>query len=185
MKLRLFFTGVIFVFSGLVARGQVQEILYQGFETGETSRVWADPASNMSYSTTYYSTGSRSLEVSQSTQDVTLFLDTLDFTNDLTLRYIRLEFDHICQIPLNQGENLMGKIYYKRANQTDAQYVLVGSSYYNMSEGGSGGFNALSAFNTRSYDEWNTNTTTNEMWRSERFDLNNILNSSLAPEERK
>ena len=30
MKLRFFLTGVIFVFSGLVSRGQVTEVLYQG-----------------------------------------------------------------------------------------------------------------------------------------------------------
>ena len=50
MKLRFFLTGVIFVFSGLVSRGQVVEALYQGFENGETSRVSATPTSSMAYS---------------------------------------------------------------------------------------------------------------------------------------
>ena len=108
MKLRFLLTGVFFVFSGLVARGQVQEILYQGFESGEVSRVTTNPSTSMSFSTAYHSAGSRSLEVTQSTEDVTIFLDTLDFTNDLTLRYITLEFDHICQIPINPEDRLMG-----------------------------------------------------------------------------
>ena len=51
MKLRFFLTGVIFVFSGLVARGQVTEALYQGFETGEVSRVNGVPPSSITYST--------------------------------------------------------------------------------------------------------------------------------------
>ena len=184
MKLRLFLTGVIFVFSGLVTRGQVVEMMYQGFETGEPSHVTASPSSSMSYSTTYYSSGSRSLQFSQSTEEVTLYLDTLDFTSDLTIRYITMEFDHICQVPTNSGtDNLMARIYFKRANQTD--WTLAGQSYYNRTEGGSSNFYNTSAFNIYSYDEWNTSTTSNDMWRSERFDINNLLNSSVAPEERK
>ena len=185
MKLRFLLTGVFFVFSGLVARGQVQEILYQGFESGEVSRVTTNPSTSMSYSTAYHSAGSRSLEVTQSTEDVTIFLDTLDFTNDLTLRYITLEFDHICQIPINPEDRLMGKLYWKRANQDDWSWTLMGQSYYNMTEGGSRNFQSLSAFNNRTYDEWNTTTTSNDMWKRERFDLNNVLHSGLAPEERK
>ena len=186
MKLRFFLTGVIFVFSGLVARGQVTEVLYQSFENGEVPRVSASPAANMNYSTAYHSTGSRSLEVSQSLEeDVELYLDTLDFTNDLTIRYITLEFDHICKVPQNSGSaNKMGRIYFKRANQTT--WTLAGASYYNRTEGGSANFNSLSAFNTNSYSDWEGNTPiSNSMWKSERFDLNNVLNPGLGPEERK
>lgn len=190
MKLRFFLTGVIFVFSGLVSRGQMIEMLYQGFENGEASHVTATPAANMSYSTAFHSTnGSRSLELTQATDEVTLYLDTLDFTNDLTLRYIRLEFDHICQVPTNPptasgtSDNLMGRIYYKRPNQSN--WTMVGSSYYNMTEGGSGDFNSLSAFNVYSYSDWSISSTSNGMWKSERFDLNNVMTTSLGPEERK
>ncbi len=173
------------MFSGLVAQGQVTEALYQSFENGETSRVSASPAANMSYSTAYHASGSRSLELSQGTEEVTLYLDTLDFTSDLTIRYISLEFDHICKVPTNAGsDNLMGKIYFKRANQSD--WTLASASYYNRSEAGwSTHFNSLSAFSTYSYPEWESSTMTNDMWKSERFDFNNLLNTSLAPEERK
>lgn len=185
MKLRIFLTGVIFVFSGLVARGQVTEVLFQGFETGEPSRVSATPSTSMSYSTALHSTnGSRSLQLSQSTDEVTLTLDTLDFTNDLTIRYITMEFDHICKVPTNSGgDALMARIYFKRANQSS--WTLAGSSYYNMTETGTGQFSSLSAFNDQSYSEWNASTMTNSMWKSERFDINNLLNAGVAPEERK
>lgn len=173
------------MFSGLVSQGQVTEVLYQGFESGETSHVTATPPSSLSYSTTIYSSnGTRSLQLSQSTEEVTLMLDTLDFTSDLTIRYITLEFDHICKIPTNSGSDaLMARIYFKRKGQMD--WTLCGQSYYNRTETGSSQFASLSAFNTNSYSEWNTTTMTNDMWRSERFDINNLLNAGVAPEDRK
>lgn len=186
MKLRFFLTGVIFVFSGLVARGQVTEALYQGFETGEVSRVNGVPPSSITYSTAIHAAnGSRALQFTQSTtEDVELILDTLDFTNDLTLRYISLEFDHICYVQPNSSTDLnMGTIWFKRANQTD--WTRASATYYNRTEGGSRAFEELSAFNNHTYDEWTASPMTNDMWRSERFDFNNLLNSSLAPEERK
>ncbi len=185
MKLRFFLTGVIFVFSGLVSRGQVVEALYQGFENGETSRVSATPTSSMAYSTTYHASGSRSLELSQSnTEDVTLYLDTLDFTNDLTIRYISLYFDHICKVPRDDGAYQMCAIYFKRPNQPD--WTRVTNTYYNMTEGGSSAFSSLQYFNNNSYPEWEGNAPiTNDIWKSERFDFNNVIIPSLAPEERK
>jgi hypothetical protein len=186
MKLRFFLTGVIFVFSGLVSRGQVTEMMYQGFETGETLRVTANPSTNMTFSTALHSSGNRSLELSQGTQDVSMILDTLDFSNDLTIRYITLEFDHICKVPLNSSSDyLMAKLYVKRANQSDANWTLMGVAYYNRTEGGSSAFSSLSAFNRSSYSEWESNGTTNDMWKSERFDINNVLTSGLSPSERK
>ena len=162
MKLRFFLTGVIFVFSGLVARGQVTEALYQGFETGEVSRVNGVPPSSITYSTAIHAAnGSRALQFTQSTtEDVELILDTLDFTNDLTLRYITLEFDHICYVQRNSSTDLnMGTIWFKRANQTD--WTRASATYYNRTEGGSTAFEELSAFNNHTYDEWTASPMTN------------------------
>ena len=190
MKLRFFLTGVFFVLSGLVVRGQVVEALYQGFEVGETTRVSAVPSSGMSYSTALHASGSRSLELSQSTsEDVTLYLDTLDFTSDLTIRYVTLTFDHICKVAINSSQDYrMANIYFKRANLPDVpeNWTRATATYYNMTEGGSSAFNSLSTFNSSSYPEWEGNSAmTNDIWKSERFDFNNVLPSSLAPEERK
>ncbi len=189
MKLRLFLTGAIFVFSGFVSRGQIVEALYQGFENGETSRVSASPTSGMSYSTSLHASGSRSLELSQSTtEDVTLYLDTLDFTNDLSIRYITLTFDHICRVPMNVNADgsqqyQVTYIYFKRPNQEN--WTRATSTHYNTPEG-SGSFRQLTYFNTSSYSDWEgTSPTTNEMWKGERFDFNNIITPSLAPEQRK
>ena len=184
MKLKAFLTGVFFAFSGLVAEGQIRTMLYQGFEEGEVSRISVSLPSSENYSTTLHSTGSRSLELGQSTQDVEMILDTLDFTTDLTVRYVTLEFDHICKLPRNTATDAhMGRVYFKRANQSD--WTLAGSMYYNMVNGGTSSFQNLSSFSIYSYPDWNVSATTNEMWRSERFDFNTILPGTLAPSERK
>ncbi len=116
MKLRFFLPSVIFLFCGLVSQAQITQMLYQGFEAGET------PGYTGAYTitNTYHASGNAALELDQTrTADITLELNELDFTTNTSLRYISLEFDHICTVPTNDNPDFyMCRLYYKRANET-------------------------------------------------------------------
>ena len=191
MKTKYLVLGAIFALSSLVVRAQVSEMYYQGFESGETANYSGSPTSSVRYSSTIYSGGSRALKLVQNnSQDVEIILDTIDFSQNTTLRYIALRFDHICRIPINTSvDYAMGKIYYKRANQTD--WTPLSNLEYNVS-GGEGTYSAdfanLGSFKESSYSEWwsqNTSTVANDQWRSERFDINNLMTSNVPADQRK
>ena len=182
MKLRFLLPSVIFLFCGLVSQAQITEILYQGFEAGET------PAYTGAYSITnqYHASGNSALELSQTTTgDIELVLNELDFTQNTSLRYISVEFDHICRVPTNEYPDFyMCRLYYKRTNETTWHQMT--SSNYNMTNGGSSSFRDMGAFSCESYgDEWRLSTMSNDLWKSERFDLNNVITSGLAVTERR
>lgn len=184
MKLRFLLPSVIFLFSGLISRGQVTEMLYQGFESSETEMFTVTPSTSKSYSTTYHMSGSRSLELQQSTtEDVTMLLTELDFTQNTSLRYITLEFDHLCTVD-DQGSLPVCRILYKRANETESQWHSVTSRYYDMTDGGSPTFNTFGSFSKSSYTTWGT-TLSNEEWKSERFKLDDVITAALATSERR
>lgn len=190
MKTRVIFLGAILTILSLPLHAQVYEMLYQGFETGETQRYTTSTQNGASVSELVYSSGAKSLEILQNREgEVELILDTLDFTQNLALRYISFQFDHICHVPVNSSTSIsMGTIYYKRANQTDAQWTQLTRQEYNRTSGSySMEFYRTGAFHSECYTEWyNTSeTVTNSMWKSERFDLDNVLTSSLAANERK
>lgn len=195
MKKKFLLFGVIFAFLGFVAEGQIHEMMNQGFESGETVTYSVTPSAGAAMTTTRYAGGQQSLMLKQLKNDeVELILDTFDFTQNLTLRYISLEFDHICHVPVNMNSDNsntdpeMGMIYYKRANQT--LWTAVTSQEYNIS-GGMGTFSTeyrnTGAFNMKAYADWNDTSMvpTNASWRSERFDLDNALPTSVAANERK
>ena len=181
MKLRFFLPSVIFLFCGLVSQAQITQMLYQGFEAGET------PGYTGAYTitNTYHASGNAALELDQTrTADSTLELNELDFTTNTSLRYISLEFDHICTVPTNDNPDFyMCRLYYKRANETSWHQMT--SANYNTTNGGSGSFQAMSAFSVNSYDEWRDNALSNDLWKSERFDLNNVMTTAIAPNERR
>ena len=189
MKLKYSILGAIFVFLGLGVHAQITEMYYQGFESGETEKFSGSPSAGVRTSTSIYMSGERSLKlVQQSDGDVEVILDTLDFTSDLTLRYIALEFDHICPIKVNGGSggNNVGLLYYKRANQTD--WTKVSSQDYNIDRDVySTDFSSTGTFSENSYlSAWQgTTITTNEMWRHERFDLDNVMTSTVPATDRK
>lgn len=190
MKAKHLLLGAIFAFSGLMSQGQVQEMLTQGFETGESANYTVAPSGNRRWSTTIYNGGQRSVKLVQSTTgEVELLLDTLDFTQNTTLRYIALYFDHICRVPQNSSsDNLMGLIYYRRPNQSD--WTACSSQEYNISGSYTPRFNQQGGFNEQSYADgsWYSAmnaTVDNDQWRSERFDLDNAIPASVAPNERK
>ncbi len=194
MRTKYLFLGAIFAFLGMSAHGQVFEMYSQGFETGEAVNYVSSPAGAPQFVTNIYSGGERAMKlVQQSTSDVEFVLDTLDFTSNTSLRYISLRFDHICRIPVNNvlGGAAMGKIYYKRANQTE--WTAMSNQEYNIVEDHSTAFGMTGAFNENSYlsgpiaHSWYSGTTptvSNEQWHSERFDLDNVL-SGVAANERK
>ncbi len=186
MRLRFFLTSVIFVFCGMISRAQVTEILYQGFETGETVRFVTTPSESQSFSTTLYCSGERCLDLEQQTSGmVTMVLDTMDFTGNTTLRYIAFEFDHICSVQ-PAGSNLyMCKLYYKLARESENDWhPMTGLSEYDRTGNWSSSFASLDAFNSRSYSEWTSGPYTNDVWKSERFNLNDVF-TNVAPSDRK
>ena len=188
MKTKSLLFGAIFVILGFVARGQVFQMYYQGFEASEPVNYTVVSNETPITSTTLFKGGLQSLQLCQSTQVHTeMFTDTIDFTQNTSLRYIVLEFDHICNMATDQGSGgELCKIYVKRANQDDNSWVqLLGNEHYDRTETYSSSFVTLSSFSKNSYSEWSQNTMTNEYWKHERFNLNNILTSSVPVNERK
>ena len=182
MKLRFILPSVIFLFCGLVARAQVSEMYYQGFEVGE--QVTYSGAGTVT--TQYFSSGVRAIEIQQTHQsDVTFALAEIDFTQNTSLRYIMLEFDHICKVNTNSGENQVGRIYYKRANESESNWHQMTQQHYNMTSGGSTNFRNTASFSVNSYNDWLNNSLSNDLWKSERFDLNNVMTAAIAPSERR
>lgn len=188
MKLRTLLPSIIFLMGALSARAQITQVYYQGFETGDNVTYRADQPACINYSSTIFMGGARALKLDQSTSgDVTFTLDTLDFTQDNALRYISLEFDHICAVRENSSSDFyVGRIYYKRANQNDNQWTQLTSQHYNTTDrNASSEFQMTGTFNRNSYSNWLDSNPDNEDWVYERFDLNNALPPGLPTNERK
>ncbi len=192
MKTKSLLLGAIFVILGLCARGQVYEMYYQGFETSETTNYTVTPSSNSVLSTTYQVSGDMSLQLTQSSTDNVVFMTSpIDFTQNTSLRYIALEFDHICNLVTEEGHaDVLCRVFVKRANQDDYSWVqLLGTEHYDKTETYSTSFAALSSFSMNAYpNEWkngnNPAAFSNEIWKHERFNINNILTSSVPANER-
>ena len=186
MKLRFILASVIFLFSGLVSRGQVVQMYYQGFETSETTDFTVNPSTSSSYSTTFYMSGSRSLELQQSSSStVSMVINTLDFTQSNAWHNIALEFDHICAVN-DQGYIPVCRIAYKRENESDQNWHYLTGQNYDMTEGGSTQFGFNGGFNKSSYTNWSSSTLSNDDWKSERFNLNELVQlSGVASSERR
>lgn len=184
MKLRLFLPSVIFLFCGLVTRAQVTEMLYQDFEAGETALFSVSPTGGWGYSTTLYSLGSRSIYLQQSSSEtVTLQLNELDFTQNTSLRYISLEFDHICDVAAN-GAVPVCQIFYKRSNEPESAWHTLTSLNYDRTDGGSSDFGYRASFSRNAYSDW-ASPVSNDMWKKERFNMNDVMTGSVAVSERK
>ncbi len=185
MNKRIFLLSVIFAFAGFAARGQVIEMYNQGFEGTGSEYTLSSPA-NGTVVSDLAASGSSSIKLTQlTTGDVELILDTIDFSQNLSLSYIALEFDHINNVYTNPNSTDIGQIYIKRANQTDAQWSQANSSNYNITgDEYSTQFNGTSSFNRNSYSEWKRTTITNECWKHDRFDFNNVL-ANVAAADRK
>ena len=188
MKQKLVIFGAIFALCSLAVRAQVQEMIYQGFESGEQPRYQVTPSTGATTSTTVYMSGERSIHLVQQTDNEVVFmLDTLDFRSNTSLHYIALTFDHICHVLKNSGLQAdIGMIYYKRAHQTEDQWMACSNQEYDRTGTFSTDFTQNSAFHSLSYSEWNNVTVpaNNTMWKSERFNINNLITSSVPVNER-
>ncbi|MBR1784911.1 MAG: hypothetical protein IJ760_05680 [Bacteroidales bacterium] len=189
MKSRTLLLGAIFMLWSLVGRAQIVQMLSQSFESGEATNFTVSPDAGEQYSTTLYTSGARSIHlVQQSDSDVEMVLDTLDFTENTSLRYIALRFDHMAILEKNKsGDYTIATIKYKLAHQTDAQWKTMGATEYDMTgETYSSAFVQTLCFNENSYDAWrNFTTVENSQWRSERFNLNNVITPTIPTEQRK
>ena len=188
MKFRTLLIGAIFVCGSLISRAQVFEMYNHGFETSETPGVRIVPTTGASYDNTLAASGSRSIKLTQlSDSDVEMITDTIDFSQNTTLRYIAIEFDHINNISVPAGQTIIGQIYVKRASQGDDQWTQVtGLNHYDISEGNySAEFRRTSSFHRMAYSDWNSNVMTNDNWHHERFNVNDLITPSTATAERK
>ena len=181
--------GMVFAFAAAGLQAQVYEMHYQGFESGEAV-TYQVTSSSFQYDSSLVKSGSRSLRLVQSaTEDIELVTDVMDFSQIAGLRYVALEFDHICNVNTNIGANAakIGELYVKRASQSDAEYVqLTGSEHYNKDgDSYSSAFSMLSAYNRNSYDVWRETTMSNSYWKHERFDVNSILSGAADVADRK
>ncbi len=183
MKFRFLLPSVFFLFCGLISHAQVYEMFYQGFETGESQNYTVTPAANGTVGTTLYASGSRSLTLTQSTTgSVELLLDTLDFRTQTTLRYVSIEFNHICDaVASSSSEIKRCRLWYKRGNQTDWQPFQ--SMNYDKPNSSGSDFDLIGGFNKDSYGDW-SQTPSNDLWKVERFNLNNLLGPDVANNER-
>ena len=188
MKTRLFVLGAILMFLGFGAKAQVNIMYDQGFEVSDPVNYTVTPSTGFEYSTDLYVSGERSIKLVQAKNDDIVYVtDTIDFTTySSAVRFVSLEFDHICNVETNSGSDVqIGKIYVKLAQQSDAAYrELAGTEYNQDREGYSTEFRNTGTFNKESYSEWRSGTVSNSSWKSERFDINDILTSSVPMEER-
>ena len=188
MKTKYLFLSAIFVILGLSARSQVYEMYYQGFESNESVNYFVSSSTDATIVSNLVMGGQNAMKLIQSTaEDVVFITQAIDFTQNTTLRYIALEFDHICNVPVNGNNDYdVGMIYVKRANQGDEAYQqLTGNQHYNRDEEFSDDFRSMSSFSQNSYTpDWTSSTMTNEYWHHERFDIDNILTSSVPTNER-
>lgn len=187
MKTRFFILGAIFTFLSLGARGQVVTMYEQGFEENEAQNYWVSPEENYNFSTDYQTVGARSIRLLQSrTDDVVFVTDTIDFRSNTSRNFVSLFFDHMCNIETNSGsDDKIGIIEVKLARWSDNDYrMLTGTEYNKDREGYSTEFNRRSTFNRESYDDWGAGNVSNAKWKSERFDINDILTASVPTEDR-
>ena len=189
MKTRLFILGTIFTILGFGLKAQVNVVYDHGFEATETAGCTVTPSTNYEYSTVYYKGGERSIRLLQSkTSDVYFVTDTIDLTSFTGSRYyMTLEFDHMCNIETNSGSDIqIGLLDVKLANQDDESYrPLTGIDYDKDRDEWSTEFNSTSTFSRESYSEWGDGTLSNSEWKSERFNINDLIISSVPPENRK
>lgn len=183
MKTKSLLLAAIFVILGLSARGQVYQVYFQGFETSEDQNYTVAPTSGMTYSTDLHVSSDRSLKLIQSTsEDITFITDTIDLRQNASLRYFVFEFDHINNSNSNGNNTNIGRIYYKRANESDAEWhwLTINNGYV----GTNSAYSTSGAWYRYCYDEWQQSTMTNDYWKHERYNLQDLLPTSVPADQR-
>lgn len=179
MRKRVLFFGLFFAFLGISSYAQITEVYRQGFEASENANYTiVNGASNGSVYQSVSASGSSSLRMSHNTSSrVILMLDTIDFSTASGWQFFSMEFSHICNVdPAKSAIRAnVASIEVRRPNQTS--WTLLNSSHYNMTEGGTNNFAAITSFNNQSYSEWGqSGLPANSWWKKERFDLDRLFN---------
>lgn len=194
MKKHVILFGILGLILNISMQAQILTKFSTGFETG-TATDYTITGSN-TYSTTYYSGGSRALLLQQSrTAEAILLLDTIDLSQtNPSLQYATLEFMHICKVraqstmsPVTQTPPFGAIIEVKRVDEEN--WTQLGGALYDRNwGGGSSDFSLNDFFSDYSYStSWNAGVNSdpdNSMWKKERFNLGSLF-SSARPENRK
>ena len=174
MKKKLVFFGMFFTLFGYFVKAQVYDMYYQGFEGGEAVNYTVTPSANGMPSTDMVKSGSGAIRMVQSaSSDVEYVTDVIDFTQYPSINYIKLEFDHICNISRWSGTYDVCRVYVKFENQST--WTKLTSSEYDRTKTYSSDFVTLNGFSRVSYMEWTRATLTDECWKSERFNIESIF----------
>lgn len=185
MKKRFLLFGLIFALTAVTSQAQIYEMFSQDFESGSTVNYTVSNSPMMATQGTIYSGGSRAMKITSDQDSVNILtLDTIDFSQNATFNYYTLEFQHIAFIaPLAMLDPYtICKIEVKRPDQT--VWTPLSSTHYNMTEGGSSEFTYTASFSQESYTDWsNATVASNQLWKSERFDLDYLF-QEVAPMNR-
>ena len=177
MKKRLSLFGLILALSAFTTHAQIFQMFSQDFETSTpVNYSLTATGTGATIQNSIVSGGSRSMKMAHQNTEVIMTLDTLDFSGNATLNYFTLEFMHIAYVnavdAVDRTEVCV--IEAKLPGQTD--WTRLNSSHYNTAESGSSVFASLGSFSRQCYTEWNTTPTVNNtMWKSERFDLEQLF----------
>lgn len=175
MKKLVVIFGTFFAFFGFSAHGQIYQMYQEGFEAGVTPGYTLSSGATYSLQNELYTAGSQAIKLTQRMgSDIELITDTIDFSQNLNLKYIVLEFDNICNINPSSVVDVstVASVYVKRIDQT--AWTWLNNQYYAVSGGAFG--NGSSTFSKNSYYEWQQ-TLSQSSWKHERFEINTILNN--------
>lgn len=186
MKTRFLFFGLLFALLALPSRAQIYEMYSQNFETGTPVTYTLSSASHAAAQSTIVSGGSRSMKLThtQSTE-VTMILDTIDFSANATFSYYTLEFMHLAYVDALKCNPRTEVCLIDVQRPGQSTWTRLNSTHYNMAEGGSTEFGSLSSFSKQSYSDWNSaSSANNSLWKKERFDLDQVF-QGVAVADRK
>ena len=162
-----------------VAHGQITTKYQQSFESsGETYGYSVGSGDVQPIDLSSAPSGNRVLFMHHTSTDAVTILDTIDFTENSSYSYFVLSFMHVSTAnPLDcRLASEVGLVEVKRPSQSDNDWVLLTSSYYDRTWGvGSSDYAGTGSFSNRSYPVWSTEGATTTGWKGERFNLNNLF----------
>lgn len=184
MKKKLTLFGLFVALAAFSAHAQIYQYFSQNFETGTTQNYTT--TGNAAVQTQIVSGGSRSLKMTHTQNSmVQMVLDTIDLTQNATLSYFTLEFQHIAFVDPLRCSDRTTTCYIEVWRPGQSTWTRLGNTQYNQADGGSSMFASLSSFNKKCYSDWDATTAVNNtLWKSERFDLENVFQGTM-PQDRK
>lgn len=183
MKTKLSLFGLIFAFMAFSAHAQIYQVYSQDFETGSPASYTLNGTAQVQ--TSVVSGGSRSLKLSHVYhQQVSVVLDTVDFSEMANFQYYTMEFMHYCAVDGLDCDVASECCVIEAIKPGDTRWTRLGSTNYNMTDGGSTEFALISSFSMQSYTEWDGTNYTPSLWRHERFDLESMFQNT-QPVDRK